>query len=604
MILNDTMVNGGMRGERAPIESFHPEPRGEESTTTPVKLLINYLQEAGVDCIFGVPGGPLMPFYEALHEVGGMKVILAKHEEGAAFMADGYARSTGKLGVCCVTAGPGATNAVTGIAVAYADSVPVLIITAQVSTAAFGRGALQESTDFKVDIIDLFKPITLASKMLIRPDKMGELVRYLFRVALTGRRGPVHINIPADLARKAIPAEKVSNLMPQPVMMNIDRDSVRKASQWLLRAKRPAILAGNGVNLSSAHAELRRLSERLQIPVATTVKAKGAFPEDHILSLGAFGFAGSPRADAYLLSGDVDVLLAVGTSLDEDSTAGWDIRLKPTEALLHIDIDPVEMGKNYAVAVPMVGDAKATLTELYYQLERDGKWLEPRKRSLEELKIFREQNPWCVDEEKMDSAQTPIKPQRLMKDLGAALPQDALIFTDIGNHMAWAFHYLRLNNPNSFHHCLGFASMGYGTSAVIGAKLGNPNRPVIALVGDACFAMNGMELHTAVENNLPIVWIVHNNGGHGMVYHGEKVQFGNRFHYSMFRIPIDFCQLARSLGAASIRVTKPGELTQAVHEALSRNGPVLIDAIVDPEEGPPVGSRIKALDKFFEPCAH
>jgi acetolactate synthase-1/2/3 large subunit len=436
--------------------------------------------------------------------------------------------------------------------------------------------------------------------MLIRPDKMGEMVRHLLRVAMSGRRGPVHLSIPADLAKKPIPMENIAGLLPQHVTMSVDRESIRKASHWLLRAKNPVILVGNGVNLSHAHEELLKLSERLKVPVATTVKAKAAFPEDHLLSLGAFGFAGSPRADAYLLSGEVDVLLAIGTSLDEDATAGWDARLKPREALLHIDIDPIEMGKNYAVTVPMVGDAKNTLSELLYQIERDGGWLEERPRSLAHLMAFREKYPWCHDAEKMDSLSVPIKPQRLMKDLSNALPQDALIFTDIGNHMAWAFHYLQLAKPNSFHHCLGFASMGYGTAAVIGAKLGNPSRPVVAIVGDASFAMNGMELHTAVEYNLSIVWIVHNNGGHGMVYHGEKVQFGNRFHYSMFREPMDFCQLAKAMGAIAYRVTRPGELTVVMKEALTQKRPVLIDAIVDAEEAPPVGSRISALEKFFE----
>ncbi len=568
-------------------------------TTTAVKLLLKYLKAEGVEYIFGIPGGPLMPLYEALFESSDITPIMAKHEEGAAFMADGYARVSGKLGVCCVTSGPGCTNAVTGIAVSYADGIPIMMITAQIATGAFGRGAIQESTAHGVDIIDLLKPLTKASMMLIRADKMGEMVRHLLRVAMSGKRGPVHLNIPADLAKKPIPAERISQTQLQQPNFNFDRTALKKASQILLRAKRPAILAGNGVNLSGAFEELKKISERLAIPVATTAKAKGAFPEDHILSLGVFGFAGSPRAEAYLLSENVDVLLAIGTNLDEDATAGWDARLAPSEALIQIDIDPKEVGKNYPVAVPVIGDAKTIINEFLFQIERDAKWLEVRKRSLEDITRFRAQHPWCIDEEKMDSDAVPLKPQRLIKDLGEVLPQDAIVFCDMGNHMAWAFHYLKMTQPKSFFHCLGFASMGYGTAAVIGAKLAAPDRPVIAIVGDASFAMNGMEVHSAVEHRVPVIWIIMNNGGHGMVYHGEKIQFGNRFHHSLFQKQLDIRKIGEAMGALSFRITDPGELCDVMKQALTCDRPVVIDAIIDVEEIPPVGSRLKALDKFF-----
>jgi len=571
-----------------------------KETITAVKLLLQYLKAEGVEYIFGIPGGPLMPLYEAIFETGDIIPIMAKHEEGAAFMADGYARATGRLGVCCVTSGPGCTNATTGIAVSYSDGIPLLIVTAQVATSAFGRGAIQESSGYEVDVVDLFKPITRASVMLIRADKMGETIRHLLRVAMNGKRGPVHLNIPADLAKKPVPIEKIYSMKPQYTTMNFDRDAIKTASKWLIRAKRPAILAGNGANLSGAHPELKKLSERLLIPVATTVKAKGVFPEDHILSLGVFGFAGSPRSEAYLLEGEVDVLLAIGTSLGEDATSGWDVRLSPQEALLHIDIDPIGVGKNYPVTVPLIGDAKAILNELLYQVDRDVKWLEGGKKSLDDITKFRARYPWCVDEEKMDSDAIPLKPQRLMKDLAQVLPQDAVIFCDMGNNMAWAFHYLKLTRPNSFYHCLGFASMGHGTAASIGAKLAFPNRPVIAIVGDAAFAMNGMEIHTAVENDIPVIWLIQNNGGHGMVYHGEQIQFGNRFHHSLFQKPMDLCKMAEAMGAVSFRVTDPGQLCTVLPQALACGKAVVIDAVIDVEERPPIGSRMKSLDRFFE----
>lgn len=572
----------------------------KKESITAVKLLLKYLKKEGVEYIFGVPGGPLMPLYEALFETREINPIMAKHEQGAAFMADGYARVSGKLGACCVTAGPGCTNAVTGIAVSYADGIPILLITAQVATSVFGKGAMQESTPYEIDAVELFKPLTRASLMLIRPEKMGETIRYLLRAAKDRKRGPVHLNLPADFAKRFVPSEDMAATPTPLVSMPFDRDSIKAASQWLLRAKKPAILAGNGINFSEAYDELKALSEKLLIPVATTAKAKGVFPEDHILSLGVFGFASSPRAESYLLSQEVDVLLAIGTSLDENATAGWNPRLLPREALLHIDIDSREIGKNYPATVPLIGDAKAILTELLFQIDRDAKWIEVKKKTLDDIVQFRAQHPRCLEEEKMDSDALPLKPQRLMKDLNEALPQNAIIFSDMGNHMAWAFHYLQLCRPKSFYHCLGFASMGYGTVAPIGAKLAAPDRPVIAIVGDGSFAMNGMEIHTATENNIPVIWLVHNNGGHGMVYMGEKIQFGGRFHHSLFQKPMDICKMAEGMGALAIRITKPGELKTVISTALAANKPVVIDAVIDVEEVPPFGSRMKALDKFFE----
>jgi len=576
-----------------------PAASRRADTTTAVEVLLRGLKDEGVDYIFGIPGGPLMPLYEAIFSTGLLTPILAKHEQGAAFMADGYARVSGRMGACCVTAGPGATNAVTGIAVSYADGIPVVLVTAQVATSAFGRGAMQESSTYEIDVIDLFKPVTRASVMLIRADKMGETVRHLIRVAKDRKQGPVHINIPADLAKKPFPLE---DRRPAPVMipaMNFDRESIRTASQWLLRARHPAILVGNGVNFSGAHAELKTLAEKLLIPVATTAKAKGAFPEDHILSLGVFGFAGSPRAQEYLLSADVDVLFAIGTSLDENATSGWDKRLRPTEALLHLDINGTEVGRNYPVEVPLIGDAKTVLTELLYQIGRDSRWIEMKKRSLEEILAFRARVPRCVEEEKMNSEAVPVKPQRLMRDLNEALPQNAIIFSDMGNHMAWAFHYLQLSRPRSFFHCLGFASMGYGTAAPIGAKLAAPDQPVIAIIGDGAFAMNGMEIHTATEHNVPVIWIVQNNGGLGMVYMGEKLQFGGRFQHSLFQRPLDICRMAEGMGALAFRITKPGELGPVLKQALASGRPTVIEAVIDPEEIPPFGARMQMLDSFF-----
>ena len=566
---------------------------------TAATLLLKYLEAQGVRYIFGIPGGPLMPIYEAMHSQGGIRPVLAKHEEGAAFMADGYARMRRGLGACCVTAGPGCTNAVTGISTSFEDGIPVFLITAQVATGALGRGALQECADNGLGVVEMFRPITKASVMLNRADKLGETVRYLLRMALSGKPGPVHFSLPADIAREIIADEPASRFPEDLKPKYFSRESVKEASRILIRAKKPAILAGGGINLSGAYEELKHVSKRFAIPVATTFKAKGAFPEDDALSMGIFGFASSPKADAYLLSGEVDVLLAVGTGLGEDATNAWDKRLMPKDALLQIDVDPVQIGKNYPAKVGLLGDAKTVLTELSHQMEREMRWMESMPRSAEPAREFLSRHPGCVQMEKMSSEQVPLKPQRLMRDLGDALPEDAAIFCDIGDHMAWALHYLRVNQPHSVFHCLGFASMGYGISACIGAKLAAPHRPVIAVVGDAGFAMNGMEVHTACEYDIPVIWLVLNNGGHGMVYHGENILFGGDFHYSLFRRPIDICKLASSLGALSYRVSRPGELGGTLEECLRTGKPAVIEAMVDPEEVPPVGSRMKAVEQYI-----
>jgi len=580
--------------------SLSPTPIARP-TIPAIQLLLKYLEAEGVEYIFGIPGGPLMPIYEALKERNVIKPILAKHEEGAAFMADGYARMRHGLGVCCVTTGPGATNAVTGIAAAYADGVPVMIITAQVATSAFGRGAFQETTSEYMSVVDLFKPITKASMMLMRADKMGETVRHLLRIAMSGQPGPVHLNIPADLARKMIPDEPIDQSQYKSTTHVFDREAVKKAAQALIRAKRPAILAGNGVNSSGAHSELRQLSEKLSIPVATTVKGKSTFPEDHILSVGVFGFAGSPRAEACLLSGNVDVLLTVGTSLGEMETNGWDPHLKPQEALLQLDVDQQRIGANYSADIPLIGDAKTVLREILFQIEREMKWMEDKnERHLSHIKELRRKHPWCVDEEKMLSNDIPMKPQRLMYELGEALPQESVVFVDIGNSMSWAFHYLRMTRPYSFFHAIGLGPMGFGVVASIGAKFANPKSPVIALVGDAAFLMNGNEIHTACEYGVPVVWVVQNNGGHGMIYHGEKVQFGGKFHNSLFKQPVNFVAFARSLGAEGYIVDRPEEFGGVFRKALGSGKPTVIDVRIDLQEMPPIGSRFKALNRYFD----
>ena len=569
---------------------------------TAVALLLKYLEGEGAQCIFGLPGGPLMPLYEALFESGRIRPIIAKHEEGAAFMADGYARVSGRLGLCCTTAGPGATNALTAIACAHRDSVPVMLVTAQIATAAFGKGAAQESSPFGVDIVDIYRAVTKSSIMLVAHEKMADMTRFLLRTCLTGRPGPVHLSFPADMMKRPV-AEDVwlpEQYRPQPELF--DRRSVRDAARLLLRARRPAILAGYGTHLSRAYAELKVLAERLNIPVATTPRAKGVFPEDHPLSLGVFGLAGSPQADAVLLSDQTDLLLVIGSTLGETSTHAWDPRLARNRSLLQIDADPTAIAKNYPVTAGLVGDAKRVLVEIGFELEREiqrmehGPDLDARLSAVRQAKLA---HPRCIEAAGMHDESVPLKPQRVVAEIRRALPDDAILFVDIGNVMAWAIHYFEVRLPGTFFLNMGFGSMGHGVAAAIGGKLAAPRRPVVALVGDGAFAMNGMEVHTAVENDIPVIWVVQNNGGFGMVHLGETLQFKGKFNTALFRQSLDIVKMAEALGALAFKAERPGEVEKFVRMGLAANRPTVIDVRIDREALPPAAVRLKTLEKFF-----
>jgi len=567
--------------------------------TTAARLLVEYLKVEGVEYVFGIPGGALITFYEAMHDLGGIKAVLAKHEGGAAFMADGYARASGKIGVCCSTTGPGVTNLMTGVACAYADSIPLLVITGQVSTASFGKGAFQESSCHGVDVVDMLKSVTKSSVMIPSAEKTGDVIRAALRTAMSGRKGPVHINFPMDYMKKPVRYCVVPSGEYRVTSGQFDRDAIKAASRELVNAKRPAIMAGSGVSLAGACEELRRLAEKLNIPVITSPKGKGVFPENHLLSMGVLGFGASPQAEKYLLSGEVDVLLAVGTSLGEASTCGWDPRLQPSKALVQIDIDPQEISKNYSATHGILGDARTALRELNFQVERDLRWREIQEGpSVEWIREFKRTTPRWLDPEKMDSTATPLKPQRVIKELQEALSADTMLFVDAGTSVFWAFHYFCSREPGNFFVNTGLFSMGHGTAACIGGKLARPGSAAVALVGDAAFAMNGMEVHTAVDLGLPVVWLVLNNGGCGMIYHGERMLFGDKFTCSLYNKKLDVAGIARGLGALSFLAKEPGEVKACLAEALASGRPAVIEAQVDLFETPPMGNRMKTFDKI------
>jgi acetolactate synthase-1/2/3 large subunit len=573
---------------------------GDGSSSQPsdcraVEYLVDALADVGVRHLFGVIGGAVLPLFTAT--VGRRtQIVMTKHEAGAAFMADGYARASGGLGACVGTSGPGATNLITGVAAAYADSVPIVVLTGQVATKAFGKGALQESSSEGVDIVDVFKQVTRYSTLVFRGDRLPAVWHKALRMAVGGRPGPVHLSLPADVQEQMVQRSvKVAPVVHR--TRTYDRAAIKQAALHLLRARRPAILAGYGTILSGASDETRAIAEALEIPVATTPKGKGAFPEDHRLSLGPFGYSGSPLAQWYLLESGVDVLLAVGTSLSEWGTLGWDTRLQPSEALLHVDIDPYEIGKNYRVTVPIIGDAKSGLTELCYEIRRQQQRYLHWRRGRGPLEPP-PNRPRFLNAAAMDSNAVPVKPQRLMRDLQEALPRDTLVFIDGGANRSWAIHYWQSLYPRTFFCATGMASMGFGVAGAIGGKFAAPDRVVVSITGDGGFLMNGMEVSTAVHHGQQVIWVVLNDGGYGIVYHALRLL---RLPDVATRYPrVDCAKVAEGLGAQAFRIREPGEINrELVQKILASGRPTVLDVEIDRDEVAPFGGRLETLGDYF-----
>lgn len=551
--------------------------------TSVAELLVQKLEREGVRHVFGVAGGAIVPFYEALSASASMTPIFNKHEEGAAFMADGYARVRRGLGVCCATAGSGATNALTGIACAGADSVPLLFISGQVSTESFGRNAFQESTAFGIDVVDLYRPVTKLSALVGHAESAGRLFDRAIRTSLDGRQGPVHLSLPGNVARQPAGAEAPASRCAEVRAATVDLDAVARAAQLLATARQPVILAGHGVEAGGAADELRRFAERLRIPVATTPKAKGVLPEDHPLSLGVIGtLGGHTLARSYLFSDLADVLLVIGSSLGEMQTYGWDPLLVQGKAVIQIDVDGERIGTSYPVDLAVVADARAALRALDAEFAtRAIPGVAARPHGLAAQRAL---HPRHVDAPKMLSAAVPIKPQRLIAGLTRILPDDALVFMDSGTILLWLLHYHEVRRPHTFFTNQGLSSMGWALSAAIGGKLAAPDQPAVALMGDSAFLMNGVEIHTAVHHRIPVVCVVLNTSGHAMVEPGDASTVGRAVCPSRFRVPVDLAAMARSLGAVGLRVETPSGFEEALAVALRSDRPCVLDVLVDRSE--------------------
>jgi len=565
-----------------------------------VDIMLRYLRAEGARVVFGVPGGLLHPFFTAVEAERELELVVTKHEAGAAFMADGYARASNCLAVCAGTSGPGATNLLTGVGAAFADGVPMLVITGQAPSHTFGKGAAQETAREDIDIVAMFKPITKYSAMIQAPDRVSHHLRRALRLALTSQPGPVHLNVPVDFWEQPARPEWFAPQTYRPSTQVFDRQAVKQASAWLVRARHPVFLVGAGVATSNATTETLNLAERLPARVATTPRAKGLFPEDHPLSLGVMGFAGHRSARETLLSEEVDVLLTIGASLNETTTFNWHPKLLPSRALIQLDIAVDRIGRNYPVDVPLVGDASTVLNELSFHIERDLEGRQSASKWDQEPSLAHDHSFYERPDLRTSTA-VPVTPQRWRVELNDVLPGNAIVFSDIGGHMLFNIQDLVIRQRQSFVLNLGFGTMGHGTAGPVGAALAASHRQVVAIIGDACFTMTGMELLTAAEYEVPVIWIVENNQMHGITWHGsQQVGDGTPMNAIRYRRPLSIASIAEAMGVKSWVVREPGELRPAFLAALERRRPALIEVLVDGTIPPPLGDRAKTIAGFRE----
>jgi len=528
---------------------------------TGARALIKALEAQGVEVIFGYPGGANLPIYDELSK-SRIRHVLARHEQGAAHMADGYARSTGRTGVCLATSGPGATNLVTGLANAFMDSSPVVAITGQVPRTMIGNDAFQE-----VDITGITIPITKHNYLVQEPFELPHTVEEAFFLASTGRKGPVLIDIPRDvqLEEFAPHQAKYPQLEGYKPTVEGHPGQIKRAAALLKGAVRPVIIAGGGVHLGAARSELVALAEQAEIPLVYTLMGKAAFPNSHPLCLGLVGYHG--RIESNTAVSEADVILAVGTRFGDRSTGPLATYARQAK-IIHIDIDPAEISKNVPVFLPIVGDAKGILAQLAALL--------PAARHEEWVRRLREVAGAHPLKAKLKGVNIPN-----VLSVLRGLVSDPLIVTDVGRHQIFTAHYLPVDGERSFISSGGLGTMGFGVPAAIGAKVGNPGRTVVDISGDGSFLMTCQEIAAAVAEEIPIVVLVMNDYCLGMVKQLQDAFYGKRHEACRFGRNVDFARLAESMGALGIRVDQEEGIAPALEQALAAGRPAVIEFVLD-----------------------
>jgi acetolactate synthase-1/2/3 large subunit len=534
---------------------------------TGAQIFIECLKREGVEIIFGYPGGQILPTFDKLYD-SDIRFILTRHEQGAAHAADGYARATGRPGVCVVTSGPGATNLVTGIATAYMDSIPLVAICGQVKTFLIGNDAFQEA-----DVTGITRPITKHNFLVKDVRELSRIIREAFHIATTGRPGPVVIDLPSDVQMadtEFIWPEEVRIRSYQPTYSG-HPGQIKKAVKLIAQAKKPILYIGGGVISSGAHLELKELAEKIQAPVTWTLMGIGAFAATHPLSLGMLGMHGTAYANHSIM--EADLIIAVGARFDDRVTGRLDA-FAPNAKVIHIDIDPASISKNVSVDVPIVGDCKNVLGQL---LEELGK-VPDTVQWLGYVEGLKKKHPLTY----RDSG-SKIMPQFVIEQINEVTKGEAIIATEVGQNQMWAAQWYKSLYPRSFISSGGLGTMGFGFPAAMGAKLGHPEKTVIDIAGDGSIQMNIQELATCVCNKINVKVAILNNNYLGMVRQWQELFYKKRYSHTYISGP-DYVKLAESYGALGMRVTKREEVRPALEEAIAIDNTVLIDFQVEPQE--------------------
>ncbi|SEA65076.1 acetolactate synthase, large subunit [Pseudobutyrivibrio sp. ACV-2] len=548
------------------------------------EIIIECLKEQGVDTVFGYPGGAILNLYDELYKHSDeIHHVLTSHEQGAAHAADGYARSTGKVGVCFATSGPGATNLVTGIATAHMDSVPMVAITCNVTLPLLGKDSFQE-----IDIAGITMPITKHNFIVKDVKDLAETIRRAFLIAKSGRPGPVLIDVPKDITA---PNNKYEYMPMKPiptgrVKKSITEDALNEAVKLIKKAKKPVIFVGGGAVLANAAKDLKKFVDLVDAPVCDTLMGKGAFNGTDERYLGMLGMHGSKASN--LSVSDCDLLIAVGTRFS-DRVLGNPEKFASNAKILQFDVDPAEINKNIMTDHAVVGDVKETLSRINKMLDQQSHatWVKNCQK-------LSEKYPLTVPAEGLSGQYIVAETYRQTKG-------DAIITTEVGQHQMWAAQFYKFKKPHQLLTSGGLGTMGYGLGAAIGAKTGNPDKTVINIAGDGCFRMNMNELATAAREKLPIIEIVVNNHVLGMVRQWQTIFYGKRYSATVLDDGVDYVKLAEAMGATGVRVTSQDEFKSALSEALRSEKPVLIDCIINSDDKVwPMVAPGAPINEFFE----
>ncbi len=538
------------------------------------KAIVECLKHEGVKTAFGYPGGTIMPFYDELFNQTDVRHVLARHEQGAAHAAEGFARAAGEVGVCVSTSGPGATNLITGLVDAYCDSVPIVALSGQVATKLIGNDAFQEA-----DMFGLTMPMVKHNYKIMSAKDIPKVFKSAFHIARTGRPGPVHIDIPKDVQTTEVDFDYPKEISLRGYNPNLEGHPVqiKKAVEMLLNAQRPLLLLGGGVVIANASQEASRLAESLFLPVATTLMAKGAFDERHPLALGMVGMHGRKAAN-YAIE-NADLILAIGTRFSDRVTG--DVKTFAQSAkIIHVDLDASEIGKNARADLPIVGDAKKILAAMLAVLEQMNRL---KKTAKTEWAAKMEQLRQACDCN-LDYHETPIKPQKAIFELQKFLGEKSIVVTEVGQNQMFAAHFLRISGPRKFITSGGLGTMGFGLPASIGAKAAKPGHTVYDVAGDGSLMMTCQELGTSVSANLPVTVVLLNNNWLGMVKQWQKLFMEKRYSHTHLGDYTDFVKLAEAFGARGEKVTTPGEIAQALKTAQKSETAYVIDIRTDAEE--------------------